>query len=173
LIFSFIFLIDKITSSSGIERIVTTMSSYPAPGRCPVCNGNLTVTRLDCGNCGTRIEGRFDGGRLGRLDRDQLAFVEVFLRNRGVIKDVEVDLGLSYPTIRARLDEVVRALGYGGEEQRPPRSVVASRRERRRQILQDLRDRVISPDGAAKRLAALDDGEDERASEHPTKEGVR
>lgn len=129
---------------------------YPPPGRCPVCGGDLAVTRLDCANCETRIEGRFDGGRLGRLDRDQLAFVEVFLRNRGVIKDVEVDLGLSYPTIRARLDEVVRALGYPGEEKRPPRAQAATRRERRRLILQELRDRTIAPDEAARRLALLD-----------------
>ncbi len=133
------------------------MNPYPPPGRCPVCGGELAVTRLDCANCETRIEGRFDGGRLGRLDRDQLAFVEVFLRNRGIIKDVEVDLGLSYPTIRSRLDEVVRALGYAGEERRPARGAAASRRERRRQILQELRDRTIAPDEAARRLAALDE----------------
>lgn len=137
---------------------MAAMNPYPPPGRCPVCGGDLAVTRFDCANCETRIEGRFDGGHLGRLDRDQLAFVEVFLRNRGVIKDVEVDLGLSYPTIRGRLDDVVRALGYGGDE-RLPRAVVATRREQRRHILQDLRDRTISPDEAARRLAELDGGE--------------
>jgi hypothetical protein len=148
------------------------MNPYPPPGRCPVCNGDLAVTRLDCANCETRIEGRFDGGRLGRLDRDQLAFVEVFLRNRGVIKDVEVDLGLSYPTIRARLDEVVRALGYGGDERRPSRTETVSRRERRRQILQDLRDRVVAPEEAARRLAAIDgDTGDEDRTPMPATNG--
>jgi len=140
---------------------------YPPPGRCPVCGGDLAVTRLDCANCETRIEGRFDGGRLGRLDRDQLAFVEVFLRNRGIIKDVEVDLGLSYPTIRSRLDEVVRALGYGGEERRAPKGIVVSRRERRRQILHELRDRTIAPDEAAHRLAILDSDHDEEPAPIP------
>lgn len=133
------------------------MPTYPPPGRCPVCAGALTVTRLDCDNCATRIEGCFDGGRLARLDRDQLAFVEVFLRNRGVIKDVEVDLGLSYPTIRARLDEVVRALGYDdGTDGRRPGRGAAGRRDRRRQILHDLREHRIDAETAARLLAALD-----------------
>jgi len=152
------------------------MNPYPPPGRCPVCAGDLAVTRLDCANCETRIEGRFDGGRLGRLDRDQLAFVEVFLRNRGVIKDVEVDLGLSYPTIRSRLDEVVRVLGHGSEERRAPKGVVVSRRERRRQILQELRDRTIAPDEAARRLALLDadsDGDGAAIVPRPATEASR
>jgi len=64
---------------------------------------------------GIAIEGRFSfagGSRLDSLSPEHLAFVEVFLKNRGIIKDVEVALGISYPTVRARLDDVIRALGY-------------------------------------------------------------
>jgi hypothetical protein len=66
---------------------------------------------LECEECHTAIEGSFDSGRLARLSRDQLSFVEVFLECRGKIKDVEERLGLSYPTVVARLDDVVDALG--------------------------------------------------------------
>ncbi len=91
---------------------------YPTPTACPVCRDNLLVTRLSCRNCGTVLEGRFTMGRLFQLSPDQLHFVEVFLRCEGKINRVEEALGLSYPTIRSRLTEVIRTLGYEvGEKQ--------------------------------------------------------
>lgn len=84
---------------------------HSAPTSCPVCARPLVLVRLGCDGCGTAIEGRFSMGRLGRLTREQLDFVEVFLTARGKIKDVEVALGISYPTVVARLDQVVAALG--------------------------------------------------------------
>lgn len=71
----------------------------------------MRIARLECDACHTAIEGDFDRGRLGRLSREQLAFVEVFLQCRGKIKDVEQQLGLSYPTVVSRLEQVVQALG--------------------------------------------------------------
>ncbi len=85
---------------------------YPLPGRCPVCGDTLEVTRLHCRQCDTTIEGHFDLGRLSRLSADQLAFVETFLRCEGTIKRVEKELGISYPTVRARLEDAIRALGF-------------------------------------------------------------
>jgi hypothetical protein len=91
---------------------------YPVPVECPVCHDDLLVTHLVCRNCGTGLEGRFVMGRLFQLTAEQLHFVEVFLRCEGKIKRVEDELGLSYPTVRSRLEEVIRALGYEvGEEQ--------------------------------------------------------
>jgi hypothetical protein len=87
----------------------------PAPVTCPVCSTPLRVARLECDGCHTAIEGDFDRGRLGRLTREQLAFVEVFLECRGKIKDVEQRLGLSYPTVVSRLDQVVDAMGGPAE----------------------------------------------------------
>ncbi len=78
---------------------------------CPVCTGELAVTRLHCAECGTTLEGRFGVGRFGRLDRDQLALLESFLRSRGNLRDMERELGISYPTVRNRVDALVRALG--------------------------------------------------------------
>lgn len=82
------------------------------PGKCPVCANTMTVTRLQCGQCGTGIDGAFGLGRLQALTPEQVRFVEVFVKCKGKIKDVEDDLGISYPTVVARLNDVVRAMGY-------------------------------------------------------------
>lgn len=80
--------------------------------KCPVCGEALTVVRLHCRSCDTTIEGRFAIGRFERLSPDQLAFVETFIRCEGKINRMEEALALSYPTIRSRLREVIRVLGY-------------------------------------------------------------
>jgi hypothetical protein len=84
----------------------------PLPGRCPVCSNTLTVTRLQCGHCGTGIDGSFGLGRLQSLSPEQVQFVETFIKCKGKIKDVEVELGISYPTVVSRLNDVVRSMGY-------------------------------------------------------------
>ena len=82
---------------------------------CPVCSGELSVTRLHCRSCGTALEGEFGVGRFARLDREQMNLLESFLRSRGNLKEMERELGISYPTVRGRVDALVRALGFGGE----------------------------------------------------------
>ena len=83
---------------------------------CPVCEGELLITRLHCRNCGTALEGEFGVGRFGRLSREQLSLLESFLRARGNLKEMERELGISYPTVRGRVDALVRALGLGDGE---------------------------------------------------------
>src|SRR5918992_1543464 len=80
------------------------------PARQPV------ITRLHCRSCGTALEGEFGVGRFGRLSREQLALLESFLRARGNLKEMERELGISYPTVRGRVDALVRALGLGDGE---------------------------------------------------------
>lgn len=80
---------------------------------CPVCSGELAVTRLHCRSCGTTLEGEFSVGRFGRLTREQLALLESFLRSRGNLRDMERELSISYPTVRSRVEALVRALGFG------------------------------------------------------------
>lgn len=82
------------------------------PNICPICAERLTVTRLHCRNCDTTIEGYFDTGKLGRLSTEQLAFVETFVRCEGKLNRMERELSLSYPTLRVRLTEVIRQMGY-------------------------------------------------------------
>jgi hypothetical protein len=80
---------------------------------CPVCSGELAVTRLHCRACGTTLEGDFNVGRFGHLSREQMAVLESFLRSRGNLRDMERELSLSYPTVRARVEALIRALGFG------------------------------------------------------------
>ena len=119
---------------------------YPVPTECPVCHDDLLVTRLVCRNCGTALEGRFTMGRLLQLSPEQLHFVEVFLRSEGKLNRVQEALGLSYPTVRSRLADVIRALGYevGGERE--------SDDQRRQEILEQLARREISSEEAFRLL---------------------
>jgi len=78
---------------------------------CPVCSGELTIARLHCRSCGTALEGEFGVGRFGRLDREQMSLLESFLRSRGNLKEMERELGISYPTVRGRVDALIRSLG--------------------------------------------------------------
>lgn len=114
---------------------------HVAPSHCPVCQTELQVTRLHCANCSTSIEGSFPIGRFARLSREQLAFLEAFVRCRGKIKDVEELLGISYPTVVARLDELVGSMGFESAE------AVADRRE--------ILEQVASGKLSAKEAAAL------------------
>lgn len=85
---------------------------YRIIGKCPVCSGKLRAVRLKCGKCGTVIENEFELSKFEYLEEEQLSFIETFVKCRGSIKDVEKELGISYPTVRAKLDEVISALGY-------------------------------------------------------------
>jgi hypothetical protein len=90
---------------------------HDAIATCPICGGELAVTRLHCRSCGTTLEGDFNVGRFARLSREQFALLESFLRSRGNLKEMERELGISYPTVRARVDALLRALGLGDGEQ--------------------------------------------------------
>ena len=116
-------------------------------GACPSCDSPMVVRRLECPECGVGVDGRFDAGPLARLSREQLSFVETFLRARGKIKDVEEDLGISYPTVVARLNEVLVPLGFEAGED--PREA-----ERRQRILDELAAGRLSAAEAAEQLRA-------------------
>ncbi|HUV28685.1 MAG: DUF2089 domain-containing protein [Anaerolineales bacterium] len=122
------------------------------PNKCPICNGEILVTRLQCHDCDSTIEGRFVHGTFEALTPEQLGFVETFIRCEGKINRMEDEIGLSYPTIRNRLHEVIRALGYepGGEE--PGMSDVE-----RRKVLEDLEQGKITYEDA---MSVLKEGED-------------
>lgn len=81
--------------------------------KCPVCTHQLKAVKLHCQSCGTQIENTFDFPKIMHLSKEQLEFVEVFILSRGNIKDVEKALNLSYPTVRAKLDQVIEALADG------------------------------------------------------------
>src|SRR3954466_4351025 len=84
---------------------------HRAPRECPVCSEPLRVTRLGCDNCGTGISGDFEQCEFCALDSGDRDVLRVFLASRGNIKELERHLGVSYPTARARFDDLIRKLG--------------------------------------------------------------
>ena len=84
---------------------------HKIPSVCPVCSGAYEITKLTCKNCGSELCGTFSGSELCGLSEADEYFVLTFIKCRGNIKDVEKSLGISYPTVRARLDAVIKKLG--------------------------------------------------------------
>jgi hypothetical protein len=126
---------------------------------CPVCSSELSITRLVCRGCGTAIEGDFNVGRFGRLSREQLALLESFLRARGNAKELERELKVSYPTVRARIDALVRALGLAdgapiGDDGEDGFGRTGDSSELRRDVLERLARHEITADEAAVLLRA-------------------
>ena len=119
---------------------------YPVVGRCPVCGNDLTVTALHCRNCDLTLQGQFTLGRLQQLHPEQLQFVETFIRCEGKLNKVQEELGLSYPTVRSRLLEVIRALGYQVQQEAPMSP------EHRKRILEDLAQGKVSSEEAIRLL---------------------
>lgn len=117
----------------------------PAPTICPICQSNLEVVRLHCNSCDTSLEGRFEMGHFSNLSSDQLNFIFTFVRVEGKLNRMEQELGLSYPTIRNRLHEVIRALGYEpGKDETPEIDTSA--------VISNLELGKISPDQAMRML---------------------
>lgn len=126
--------------------------------QCPVCDGRLKAVKLQCGSCGTVIENSFDFPPLMQLSREHMEFAEVFLRCRGNIKDVEKELGISYPTVRAKLDQVIEGLSGG----RPAPKATQNQdgdSTRREAILKMLESGDITPEEALKSLEGIGKGE--------------
>ncbi len=143
---------------------------------CPVCEHELAVTRLHCSECGTTLEGTFSVGRFGRLNREQLALLESFLRSRGNLREMERELGLSYPTIRGRVEALVRALGLGGsasdaepadgsDAAAAAGTEAATTAPTRRSVLERLSRHEISAEEAAATLRSLGSAADRAAKE--------
>ena len=114
---------------------------------CPVCGGNLRIVALHCPTCDTEIKGNFTSGKFTQLSDGQLEFVEVFIKSRGNIKEVEREMGISYPTVRNKLDEIINALGYN--VQTSPDDTTG---ERRKEILSMLEKGEIDSQEAIKML---------------------
>lgn len=119
------------------------MTQNKLVAQCPVCRSGMKITELSCDACGTSVRGKFEIPELCRLSPDLYEFLVVFVRNRGVIREVERDLGISYPTVRSRLDALLAALGY---------AATARPGVDRAQIIEMLERGEITPEDAEKML---------------------
>jgi hypothetical protein len=159
--------IEKVMSSCHDphrQHTIEDRMAHDVISTCPVCAGELAVTRLRCGSCGTTLEGEFSVGRFARLSREQTALLESFLRSRGNLRDIERELGISYPTVRARVEALVRALGFGPRSDEDPAAPGDDAAEAtdatdapttRESILERLARREITAEDAAQAIRAL------------------
>ncbi len=127
---------------------------YKAPGKCPVCGEKLSIIKLSCPKCTTAIEGDFQPCEFCRLPEEDLEFAKVFIRCRGNIKDVEKELGISYPTVRGKLDSVIKGLGYEVSSKEMTK-VNEDKIAARNAILDQLSKGEVSPQEATERIKKL------------------
>ena len=120
--------------------------------KCPTCGGELTISGLQCHACHTRIESQYSTCPFCRLSQQDLDFIEIFVKNRGNIKELERELGISYPTVRNRLNAVIAELGY---EVRGDAPTSDESSEKRREILKQLDEGEISAEEAAELIKQL------------------
>ena len=87
-------------------------------GTCPVCQNSLLATRLSCNVCHTEITGEFELSRFSYLNKEELNFIETFIRVYGNIKEMEKELDISYPTVKKMLEQVVSKMGFEARDVR-------------------------------------------------------
>ncbi len=115
----------------------------------------MEITEVSCRTCDLQISGHFESSRFAKLSPEHMTFLETFLRCRGVIRDMEAALGISYPTVRSRLDALLIALDLdtpAGPVQPAP---VVDAAARRREILKDISEGRIDPDEGLKAIQSL------------------
>ena len=122
---------------------------HRAPHDCPVCGDQLAVTRLGCGSCGSELAGVFASCEFCALSDKDTELLRVFLGSRGNLREVEKHLGVSYPTARARFNELLVKLGLAGE----PEPVATGLT--REQVLAEVGSGALSPAEAQALLAEL------------------
>ena len=123
--------------------------------QCPSCGGALEVTELRCPSCRTVVRGRYAPCPFCQLAPDSLYFLETFVQCRGNIKEMERALGISYPTVRGRLDAVIRELGYEVEVEPEVEVEEAEIAAQCKEILDQLDKGEIAASEATKRLGDI------------------
>jgi hypothetical protein len=125
------------------------------PTNCPVCQGPVEITEVSCRACDVQISGHFESNRYARLSSEHANFLETFLRCRGVIRDMETALGISYPTVRSRLDALLVALDLDSPALPANATPVVDAATRRKDILKAISEGRIDPDEGLREIQAL------------------
>ncbi|MFZ5974227.1 MAG: DUF2089 domain-containing protein [Bacillota bacterium] len=131
-----------------MHKEVADTDKYKAPSTCPVCGGQYEITALTCKQCKSELNGRFEGCEFCSLNESEKGFLSAFIKCRGNIKEVEKELGISYPTVRNRLDNIISRLGYEDKQ-------AGLVKEERQKIIKQLENGEISAGEAAEILKSL------------------
>lgn len=132
------------------------------PNQCPLCAGSLEITETACLGCGVQMRGHFAQNPFRAIDAEQMRFLETFLRCRGVIRDMEAALGISYPTVRTRLDSLLQALGFA--EGPGPRTVdISENSDRRKEILAAIQAGTMDAESGLRALHTLSESTKEKS----------
>lgn len=86
------------------------MNPEPVSNHCPYCNRAMQLTRMSCPSCEISVEADFPAPRLARLPVEHQRFIEMFVLASGNLKAIAEQAGVSYPTVRSRLDKIIDAL---------------------------------------------------------------
>ena len=93
--------------------------------KCPTCGETLCISSLCCPDCGLELKNQFELSPFDRLDREQTAFLQCFLKCKGNLKKLQSEMTISYPAAKKRLSELLRSLSIeDGEEQRNEQEVI-------------------------------------------------
>jgi len=122
--------------------------------QCPSCGGELEITRVNCTRCETVVTGRYQPCRFCKLPPESVQFLEAFVKNRGNVKEMERELGISYWTIRTRLNELIEELGFEVDNQADVEREEELKKQRRA-ILEQIDRGELSASEAAAQLTKL------------------
>jgi len=105
----------------------------------------ITVERVRLARNGAAIEGSFELPQLARLSVEDQVFVTAFVLSHGSIKEMENVFGISYPTVKSRLNRIAGSLQFVDTNPLPSRA----------EILERLKEGEIEPDEAVRQLESL------------------
>lgn len=117
----------------------------PASNLCPYCSKAMNISRMSCGSCEIAVEGMFPASRLSNLPAEHQRFIEIFVLASGNLKQIADQAGVSYPTVRSRLDKVIDSL----------RQQIATTQEVRGTILDAVAEGEPDPDVAARIIKSV------------------
>ena len=117
----------------------------PATNLCPYCQHAMTVSRMTCNECGVSIDATFPTPRLSVLPTEHQRFIEIFVLAGGNLKQIAEQAGVSYPTVRSRLDKVIDSL----------RQQIARTQQVRGTILDAVSEGRVDADEAARVIKAV------------------
>jgi hypothetical protein len=120
--------------------------------KCPACGKSIVITELKCPHCNLVMQGEFTGGAFSALSEDQFTFIRAFLKVRGNLSELEKVLGISYPTIRNKLDEINTVLELAEAQ---PAATAPTGGNDRKAILQQVSEGRLSTAEALQRIKEI------------------